>query len=450
MSDLSVQDRGGAQDRGGVRNRGVAGRLAEVARGVLGGELPVRLRAWDGSEVGPGDAPVLVIHDRTALRRLLWQPNELGLAQAYVSGEIDVLGDLADGLRRVWRQVRDRRQAGGEQSVRLGAGGRLRAGLAATRLGVLGPRPSAPTVQAKLAGTVHSRERDRAAISYHYDLSNAFYELILDPTMAYSCAYWTSTGPGYGLEQAQTDKLDLICRKLGLRPGMRLLDVGCGWGSLTIHAARAYGVRVTAVTLAAEQRAYVADRADRKGLTDLVDVRWQDYRDVTDGPYDAVATVEMGEHVGAANYPAFARRLHDLVRPQGRVLVQQMSRSDGRPGGGDFIESYIAPDMHMRPVGETVALIEQAGLEVRDVHGLREHYVRTALAWLDTLERRWDEVVALVGEATARVWRLYMVGGALTFEERRMGVDQILAVRSTMDGASGVPATRAEWEVTRA
>jgi cyclopropane-fatty-acyl-phospholipid synthase len=418
---------------------GVAGALAGLAAGLLG-ELPVRIRAWDGSEAGPADAPVLVLRARAALRRLLWRPNELGLAQAYITGEIDVEGDLADGFRRVWRRVRS-----GDARGVLSARQWLQAIALALRLGVVGRRPTAPLVQAKLSGTVHSRERDRAAITYHYDLSNDFYRLILDPTMAYSCAYWTPYART--LQEAQTAKLDLICRKLGLREGQRLLDVGCGWGSLTIHAARQYGVRVTAVTLAGEQRSFVEQRARDVGLSELVDVRMQDYRDVADPPFDAVATVEMGEHVGASNYPLFAARLHALLKPHGRLLVQQMSRPKGSrsPGGGAFIESYVAPDMHMRPVGETVDLLESAGLEVRDVHALREHYVRTALAWLSTVESRWTEVVELVGEPMARVWRLYMVGGALTFEENRMGVDQILAVRPGPDGASGLPLSESGW-----
>ncbi|GAA3292345.1 class I SAM-dependent methyltransferase [Dactylosporangium vinaceum] len=421
----------------------VAERLGTLVGAVAGGSLPVRLRAWDGSETGPADGPVLVVRSRDALRRMLWRPNELGLAQAYITGEIDVEGDLADGLRRVWRHARAKGLTGG--GARLGATDRLRALRTALALGVLGPRPKAPAVEAKLDGRLHSKARDRAAISYHYDLSNEFYALLLDPAMAYSCGYWTSDAPGYDLAAAQRDKLDLICRKLGLRPGMRMLDVGCGWGSLSIHAARHYGADVTGVTLSARQRDFAAARVAELGLQDRARVRLQDYRDVTDGPYDAIATVEMGEHVGDAQYPAFAATLHGLLAPRGRLLVQQMSRGRHAPGGGAFIEAYVAPDMHMRPVGETVARLERAGLEVRDVHAMREHYVHTVAAWLRTLESNWDAAVALVGEPTARVWRLYLVGGALTFEEGRMGVDQILAVRPGPGGVSGAALHDPAW-----
>uniref|UniRef100_UPI003C7C1396 class I SAM-dependent methyltransferase n=1 Tax=Streptomyces sp. rh45 TaxID=3028726 RepID=UPI003C7C1396 len=317
-------------------------------------------------------------------------------------------------------------------------------------LGAVGPRPPVPAARAGLSGALHSKARDRAAISHHYDLSNAFYSLLLDETMAYSCGYWTGTGPDYGPADAQRDKLELICRKLGLTPGARLLDIGCGWGSLTLHAAARHGVRVTAVTLAREQAAYVRGQVTERGLEDLVEVHCCDYRDVAGlpdfrGGYDAVSTVEMGEHVGDAEYPAFTALLHSVLRPQGRALVQQMSRGSTAPGGGAFIESYIAPDMHMRPLGETVGLLEGAGLEVRDVESMREHYVRTVEAWHRTLEERWPQFTALVGEETARVWRLYLVGGALAFEERRMGVDQILSVRPDAEGAVGMPPTRHGW-----
>ncbi|CAL9666634.1 class I SAM-dependent methyltransferase [Streptomyces sp. enrichment culture] len=432
---------------------GAAHRLAALAEDALGGPLPVRLRAWDGSETGPAEGPTVVVRSRRALRRLLWQPGELGLAQAYVTGELDVDGDLADGLRRMWRTTRERRL----HPPRLSLADRARAAGTAVRLGAVGPRPATPASQARLRGGLHTKSRDRAAISHHYDLSNDFYRLLLDETMAYSCGVWpqphtdtdsdsdTDTDTDTGAAAAQRAKLELICRKLGLTEGARLLDIGCGWGSLTLYAAERHKARVTAVTLAGEQAAHVRAQVRERGLEDRVEVVCQDYRDITGGDYDAVSTVEMGEHVGDAEYPAFAAALHRMVRPEGRVLVQQMSRGRNAPGGGAFIEAYIAPDMHMRPLGETVQLLEDAGLEVRHVESLREHYVRTVGAWERTLEQRWDAFVALVGEETARVWRLYLVGGALAFEQRRMGVDQILSVRPTAEGVSGMPATPAEW-----
>ncbi|MFJ7231909.1 class I SAM-dependent methyltransferase [Streptomyces tendae] len=420
---------------------GAAHRLTALVEDALGGPLPVRLRAWDGSETGPAEGPVVVVRSRRALRRLLWQPGELGLAQAYVTGELDVDGDLADGLRRMWAATRERRV----HTPRLSLTDRARAAGTAVRLGAVGPRPATPASQARLRGGLHTRSRDRAAISHHYDLSNDFYRLLLDETMAYSCGVWTDGSTDADAADAQRAKLELICRKLGLTAGSRLLDIGCGWGSLTLYAAEQHKAQVTAVTLAREQAAHVREQVRERGLEDRVEVVCQDYRDITGGGYDAVSTIEMGEHVGDAEYPAFAAALHRVVRPGGRVLVQQMSRGRDAPGGGAFIEAYIAPDMHMRPLGETVQLLEEAGLEVRHVESLREHYVRTVAAWEHTLEDRWDEFVALVGEETARVWRLYLVGGALAFEQRRMGVDQILSVRPTDEGVSGMPATPGEW-----
>ncbi|MFE4691890.1 class I SAM-dependent methyltransferase [Streptomyces sp. NPDC056749] len=425
---------------------GAAQRIAPVVEQFLGGPPPVRIRMWDGSETGPEDAPTVHVRSRRALRRLLWQPGELGLAEAYITGDIDIADDLAEGLRAMRRASREQ----GLDLPRPGLADRLRAAGTALRLGAVGPRPPVPAARAGLSGALHSKARDRAAISHHYDLSNAFYSLLLDETMAYSCGYWTGTGPDYGPADAQRDKLELICRKLGLGPGARLLDIGCGWGSLTLHAAGRHGVRVTAVTLAGEQAAYVRAQVAERGLEELVEVHCCDYRDVAGlpdfrGGYDAVSTVEMGEHVGDAEYPAFTALLHSVLRPQGRALVQQMSRGSTAPGGGAFIESYIAPDMHMRPLGETVGLLEGAGLEVRDVESMREHYVLTVEAWHRTLEERWPEFTALVGEETARVWRLYLVGGALAFEERRMGVDQILSVRPDAGGSAGMPPTRHDW-----
>jgi cyclopropane fatty-acyl-phospholipid synthase-like methyltransferase/DUF1365 family protein len=415
-----------------------AQRLATVLKDVAGIELPVRLRAWDGSEAGPLDAPVVVIRSRRALRRLVWSPGELGLARAYVTGDLDVEGDLADGFRRVWATARSRPSS----AVRLSAKDRLRAAAAATRLGAIGPRPKAPASEARLAGRLHSRARDRAAISHHYDLSNDFYQLLLDESMAYSSAYYESDDQP--LADAQRAKLDLVCRKLALEPGMRLLDVGCGWGSLILHAAEHYGVHATGVTLSAQQRDHVAKRVADRGLDGLVTVRLQDYREIEDTePFDAVSSIEMGEHVGEDQYPVYASTLFGHLRPGGRLLLQQMSRrADTAPGGGAFIESYIAPDMHMRPMSATVAFLENAGFEIRDVEAMREHYVRTVDAWIETFERNYDAVVALVGEEIARVWRLYLVGGGLSFEEGRMGVDQILSVKPAAGGESGMPKRR--------
>jgi cyclopropane-fatty-acyl-phospholipid synthase len=217
---------------------------------------------------------------------------------------------------------------------------------------------------------------------------------------------------------------------------MRLLDVGCGWGSLSLHAAEQFGARVVGVTISAEQKRFAEAAARRRGLSDRVEFQLCDYRDAVPLPraeYDAVASLEMGEHVGEKNYPTYAKVLHDAVRPGGRVLVQQMSRTGRWPGGGPFIESFIAPDMYMRPVGATVALLEEAGLEMRDVQALREHYVLTVAGWLERFEANVDAITALVGEELVRVWRLYLVGGSMAFRDGRMGVDQMLMVRPGAD-----------------
>jgi cyclopropane-fatty-acyl-phospholipid synthase len=411
-------------------SRPVAPALAATVRQLVGGDLPVGLRAWDGSQVGPTDGPVVVLRNRRALRRLLWRPDELGLARAYVTGDLDVDGDLADGLRRVWAFARTR-----GRGVHVGVRERLEAIGTAARLGGFGPPPRPPASEARIRGRLHSRARDRAVISHHYDLSNDFYALVLDEHMAYSCAwYGPECADGVSLAVAQQAKFELACTKLGLRSGMRLLDIGCGWGSLSIHAARHHGVRVTGITLSREQLDFATKRAADVGVSDLVDFRLLDYRDLRDGPFDAAVSLEMGEHVGDEHYPMFVSTVFRALRSGAPFLVQQMSRAAGdSPGGGPFIEAYIAPDMHMRPLGETVGLLEGGGFEVRSVQALREHYVRTGEEWLANLEARWPEVVALVGDEVARVWRLYLVGGGLAFEERRMGVDQILVRRPARD-----------------
>ncbi len=411
---------------------GVAARLAEAVRPFVGGDLPVHLTAWDGSSAGPADAPRVELRSPDAVRRMVWHPGELGAAQAYVTGELDVEGDLADGLTHAFTVARER----GLMNRRPSPAALLSAVRAALDLGVLSRPPAAPASQARIRGRLHSKLRDRSAISHHYDLSNDFYELILDPAMAYSCGYWTQpASSSYDVADAQRDKLDLVCHKLGLEPGMRMLDVGCGWGSLSLHAAEHFGAQVTGVTIAAEQKRFIDARIAERGLQGRVEIRLQDYREVPERDhFDAVGSLEMGEHVGEDNYPAYAEVLRRSVRPGGRVLVQQMSRAGGRwPGGGPFIESFIAPDMHMRPVGETAAHLERGGLEVRDVHGMREHYVWTVQGWLERFEQNLAALTALVGEEVVRVWRLYLVGGMLSFRDGRMGVDQVLCVRPGAD-----------------
>jgi cyclopropane-fatty-acyl-phospholipid synthase len=416
---------------------GVAERLAEALRPFVAGDLPVRLRAWDGSEAGPLDAPVVELRSPDAVRRLLWHPSELGAAQAYVTGELDVPEeggwDLDTALTHAFRVARERGLSGTRPPV----GALVSAVRTAAGLGMLGRPLPAPRSQAKVRGRLHSQLRDADAISFHYDLSNEFYELILDPNMAYSSGYHSS--PEQSLEDAQSAKLSLVCRKLGLTEGMTFLDVGCGWGSLSLHAAEHFGAQVTGVTIAAEQKRFIDARIAERGLQDRVTIKLCDYRDVV-GEHDAVGSIEMGEHVGERNYATYASVLHRSVKPGGRVLVQQMSRAGKWPGGGPFIENFIAPDMTMRPVGETVAYLERGGLEVRDVHGLREHYVLTVAGWLERFHANRERLTELVGEEVVRVFELYLVGGSMAFRDGRMGVDQILMVRP--GGAHTLPLVR--------
>lgn len=430
-----------------------AAKLLELVEETLNVDLPIRLRAWDGSEAGVDGAPVVVIRNKRALRHIMWKPGELGVARAYVQGDLDFEGDLSDGLRVMWAAVRDAR-ANDPDAARPRVGPRqiLRGAALAVRMGAIGKRPPAPASESNLTGELHSKERDQAAISHHYDLSNDFYELILDPNMAYSSGFFSR--PDMSLEDAQTAKLELICRKLGLEPGMRMVDIGSGWGSLTLYAAEHYGVHVTGVTLSHEQRDYVMKRAAERGIEDRVDVSLRHFRDlsesgVRDGGIDAIASIEMGEHVGDKEYVVFVDAIHRYLKPGGRALIQQMSRSNGakgdQPGGGPFIETYIAPDMHMKPLAKTIGLIADSGLEIRDVQAMREHYPLTVTAWARNLEENWSTAVALVGEENARVWRLYLAGGSLAFEENRMGVDQILSVKPSPAGVSDMPSTPLSW-----
>ena len=418
----------------------VAERIVSVLERVLGAPVSIRVRGWDGSEAGPADAPTLVISSRRAIRRLLWQPNELGLARAYVAGELDVEGDLYEALTAVAPLL----DSGSRSKATLSPVDRGELIKTAVRLGAVGPQPQPPPEEASLHGRRHSRSRDRAAIRHHYDVGNDFYRIVLGPSLVYSCAYWDS--PDSTLESAQAAKLELICKKLGLRPGMRLLDVGCGWGSMAIHAAREFGVNVVGVTLSGEQVELARKRVVEAGLAGQVDIRLQDYRDVADGPFDAISSVGMAEHVGPDQFERYTRTLYELLRPGGRLLNHQIARRPGpRRTAPTFISAYVFPDGELSPIGSTVQSVEQAGFEVRDVESLREHYALTLRQWVANLTGQWDEAVRLAGAGRARVWRLYMAGSAKAFEAGWIGVNQVLAVRTHPDGRSDLPPTRAEW-----
>ncbi|MFF0741040.1 class I SAM-dependent methyltransferase [Streptomyces sp. NPDC004111] len=425
-----------------------AQRLTTLAEELLSTPIPVRVRAWDGSEAGPPDAPVLVVRSRRALRRLLWKPGELGLARAWVAGEIDVEGDLYEALDLLAELIWERDDGSGK-SVHPLRDPRVRA--AARELLALGgplPPPPAPAEELRRhTGRLHTKRRDKESISHHYDVGNDFYSLVLGPSMVYSCAYFPD--PAATLETAQRDKLDLIARKLDLRPGQHLLDVGCGWGAMAVHAAREYGVRVTGVTLSTEQAAHARKRIAEEGLTDRIEIRVQDYRDVHDGPYDAISSIGMAEHVGAVRYAEYAADLYALLKPGGRLLNHQIARrpvaDEGAYEVDEFIDRYVFPDGELAPVGRTVALLEEAGFEVRDLESLREHYALTLRHWVARLEENWDAALRMVTPGRARVWRLYMAASALSFERHRIGVNQVLAVRPESSGASGMPLRSRVW-----
>ena len=425
-----------------------ASRLKSLVEQLLGVPLSVRIRAWDGSEAGPPGGPTFVVRNRRALRRLLWKPGELGLARAWVSGDLGVEGDLYAALDLVsglvWERGEDARglaEALRDPVVRAAARGLLL---------MAGPPlpPAPPREEVRRRRHLHTKRSDRRAISHHYDVGNDFYELVLGPSMVYSCAYWSA--PDATLEDAQRDKLELVCQKLALTPGQRLLDVGCGWGSMAIHAAREHGVSVVGVTLSQEQAAYARKRVADEGLTDRVEIRVQDYRDVSDGPYDAISSIGMAEHVGAERYLAYAEVLGRLLEPGGRLLNHQIGRRPQRDEStyavDEFIDAYVFPDGELAPLGTTVTQLETAGFEVRDVEALREHYGLTLRRWVANLEAQWPLAVRLTSPGRARVWRLYMAASALAFERNRIGVNQVLAVRTPEpSGTSGMPLRARTW-----
>jgi cyclopropane-fatty-acyl-phospholipid synthase len=416
--------------------------LADVFERVAGPDSPVEFRAYDGSKAGPESSPVrITVRSPKAVSYLAQAPGGLGLARAYVAGDLDVEGDMYAALARM----------GGAQRIDLDLGERLRL---LRQLGgprVLLPRIPPPPQEVRvnrrwLSGRRHSKSRDASAISHHYDVSNTFYEWVLGPSMAYTCACYPREDAT--LEEAQANKFDLVARKLALQPGMRLLDVGCGWGGMVIHAAREFGVRALGVTLSQEQAAWAQQAIKEAGVSDLAEVRHLDYRDVEETGFDAVSSIGLTEHIGKGQLPGYFAFLHSKLRPEGRLLNHCITRPDNlapaRVTDG-FIYRYVFPDGELEGPGYLVSHMHDAGFEVRHSENLREHYARTLAGWCANLDEHWDEAVAEVGEGTARVWRLYMAGSRLGFERNQIQLHQVLGVRLGPDGSSGMP-LRPDWE----
>ena len=428
------------------RHRVAPGTAASAAAGfqpvvdaLLRSGAPLRVTFWDGSSIGPPDSAVrLHFKSPDGLRRLIWAPGELGLSRAYVAGDIELDGSVFDLLAlRDW-------MADPDEHARMRFKGRAWASLAGSSLrsGGFGLPLAPPPDERRLRGRLHSKVRDRAAVTHHYDVSNDFYRLLLGPTLTYSCAYFA--GPEATLEEAQEAKHELICSKLGLTPGMRLLDVGCGFGGMVIHAAHHHGVRAIGVTISPAQHAFAAQRVAGAGLTDKVEIRLADYRDIDDGPYDAVSSIGMFEHVGLNRLQEYFTCLRDVLTEGGRLLNHAISRPDGTApiNPNSFLGRYVFPDAEIQEVGSVISAMQRESLEVRDVESLREHYARTTRAWVTNLEERWDEAVAMVGPNKARVWRLYLAGSALGFAANRISVHQVLAINTDREGKSGMAPTR--------
>ena len=420
----------------------VAAAMRPVIEGGFGRKIPIRFEFWDGSMLNPRDQTVATLrfNSPVAIRRLLWMPNELGLGRAYVSGDIDLAGDLVD----VVMALRDAKPevANTARPWRVLPS----AVMAAKRVGALGRPLPPPPEEARLHGWRHSLRRDANAIGHHYDVGNDFYELVLGPTMTYSCARFAQ--PDVTLEDAQTAKHDLVCRKLGLHehPGARLLDVGCGWGSMAIHAALHYDAKVVGITISKAQAERARKRISDAGVTDRVEIRLQDYRDLTGETFDAISSVGMSEHVGHGKIDQYFATLRSVLVPQGRLLNHAISSVGGSTlGPRSFIGRYVFPDGELIDVGNVVLSMEEAGFEVRDVESLREHYARTLRCWVSNLESNWDQAVAMVGAPRAKVWRLYMAGSAVGFEDGGIGIHQVLGVVPTDMGTAGMPPTRRDW-----
>lgn len=400
---------------------------------LSGVDLPLQL--WDGSQVGPADTPFrFVLSDERSLRAALWPPSDLSAGEAYLDGWIDISGDAVAAM------------AVGERlftALPRSWWGRL--ALAADVLRLPAPPRRRPHRRAKLTGRMHSPERDRRAIAFHYDLPHSFYTSFLDPRLVYSCAYFA---PGDDdLERAQRRKLDLVCRKLRLRSGQRLLDIGCGWGSLLIYAAERYGVDATGVTLSQTQAEAGSKMIHERGLGDRARILLLDYRDV-EGRFDAVGSIGMAEHVGPDNLVGYGTVARELLKPGGLFLCHSIVTGDAthvRHGGEKtFTSAYVFPDGGLVPDWRLLRSLREAGLELVDIEQLRPHYALTLRHWVDNLEVNRQQAVEAAGESAYRIWRAYMAASSHSFASGSLAVIQVL---TRAPGGGELPRGR-EWMLT--
>lgn len=411
--------------------------LAEILQLFAGGgDRPMRFTAYDGSSAGPADAPLgLDLRTPRGTTYLATAPGDLGMARAYVSGDLVLTGvhpgDPYDVLKALAAAELTRPPARVLVDIvrSLGVG----------RLKPIAPPPqeALPRWRRIAEGLRHNRKRDAEAIHHHYDVSNTFYELVLGPSMTYTCACYPNEQAT--LEQAQQNKYRLVFEKLRLRPGDRLLDVGCGWGGMVRYAAR-HGVRATGVTLSREQALWGQKAIAEEGLADLAEIRHSDYRDVAEGGFDAVSSIGLTEHVGVAQYPSYFRFLQSRLRTGGLLLNHCITRPDTRKASAatGFIDRYVFPDGELTSSGRIICEAQNVGLEVVHEENLRRHYALTLRDWCANLVANWDAAVAEVGLPTAKVWGLYLAGSRVGFEANVVQLHQVLAVKDD-DGGGGLP-----------
>jgi len=369
---------------------------AELARALP--DRPFSVDFWDGTQLPStnGGGPRFAVRSPAAFAHALRAPGQLGLGRAYVSGELEVDDvDAALDLLDAW------------QPPSLDRGEQARLALAAARAAGLQRPPRPPTSELRPRGRRHSRERDARSVRHHYDLPPEFFALFLDASMTYSCAVFSRGATT--LEEAQETKLELVCTKLGLKPGERLLDVGCGWGSFAVHAAVNHGVHVTGITLSAPQAERARARAEEAGVADRVDIRVQDWRELLGERFDAIASIGMVEHVGNVQIDAYAQRLRDLLEPDGRLLNHGIARvRHGDPEAGPFSERYVFPDAAPLHVGRVISAFERAGLPADHIEGFQSDYAETLRHWAMRLDENLDRALELAGPERVRIWRLYL------------------------------------------